>query len=95
MFPLCVTHCRGPSAQRGAHWRTGPRRVRWVCAVLETLETYLDSGRSPTETAARLGLHRSTVAQRIRRAEKELSVSLEDPDQCLAIHLASRVLRLS
>jgi PucR family transcriptional regulator, purine catabolism regulatory protein len=63
--------------------------------LLETLEAYLDSGRSPTETAARLGLHRNTVAQRIRRAEQELSVSLDDPDQRLAVHLASRALRLA
>jgi hypothetical protein len=63
--------------------------------LLETLEAYLDSGRSPTETAARLGLHRNTVAQRIRRAEQELSVSLDDPDQRLAVHLASRALRLT
>ncbi|MGD0561282.1 MAG: helix-turn-helix domain-containing protein [Streptosporangiaceae bacterium] len=63
--------------------------------LLETLEVYLDSGRSPTETAARLGLHRNTVAQRIRRAERELSVSLDDPDQRLAVHLASRALRLT
>jgi PucR family transcriptional regulator, purine catabolism regulatory protein len=63
--------------------------------LLETLEAYLDSGRSPTETAARLGLHRNTVAQRIRRAEQELSVSLDDPDQRLAVHLASRMLRIN
>jgi DNA-binding PucR family transcriptional regulator len=35
------------------------------------------------------------VAQRIRRAERELSVSLDDPDQRLAVHLASRALRLT
>jgi DNA-binding PucR family transcriptional regulator len=63
--------------------------------LLETLEAYLDSGRSPSETAARLGLHRNTVAQRIRRAERELSVSLDDPDQRFAVHLASRALRLT
>jgi PucR family transcriptional regulator, purine catabolism regulatory protein len=63
--------------------------------LLETLEVYLDSGRSPSETAARLGLHRNTVAQRIRRAERELSVSLDDPDQRFAVHLASRALRLT
>lgn len=62
--------------------------------LLETLETYLDTGGAPTETAARLGLHRNTVAQRIRRAEEELSVSLANPDERLAVHLACRALRL-
>ncbi len=62
--------------------------------LLETLETYLDTGGAPTETAARLGLHRNTVAQRIRRAETELSVSFANPDERLAVHLACRALRL-
>lgn len=62
--------------------------------LLETLEAYLDTGGAPTETAARLGLHRNTVAQRIRRAETELSVSFSNPDERLAVHLACRALRL-
>lgn len=34
-------------------------------------------------------------AQRVRRAERELAVSLDDPGQRLAVHLATRVLRVT
>jgi PucR family transcriptional regulator, purine catabolism regulatory protein len=63
--------------------------------LLETVETYLDTGRSASNTAAKLKLHRNTVAQRIRRVESLLGVTLVHPDDCLAVQLACRVVRLT
>jgi PucR-like helix-turn-helix protein/diguanylate cyclase with GGDEF domain len=63
-------------------------------ALLQTLEAYLDHESSASSTAAHLGLHRNTVAQRIRRVEDLLGVSLTRPDERLTVHLACRVLRL-
>lgn len=63
-------------------------------ALLETLETYLEQESSAVSTAARLGLHRNTVSQRIRRAEALLGVSLGRADERLTVQLACRLLRL-
>jgi purine catabolism regulator len=64
-------------------------------ALLETVESYLDSGYSSSETAHRLGTHRNTVTRRIRRAETLLGVPLTDPDDRLAIQLACRMWRMT
>lgn len=61
--------------------------------LLETLSTYLDHESSTTATAALLEVHRNTVAQRIRRAEELLGVSLSQPEERLTIHLACRLLQ--
>ncbi len=62
--------------------------------LLKTVEVYLDRRCSAAETAERLGLHRNTVTQRIRRAERILGASFRDADDRLAIHLACRALRV-
>jgi hypothetical protein len=62
-------------------------------ALLETLETYLEHESSVAGTAAALGVHRNTIAQRIRRAEHLLGVSLGQVDERLTLQLACRVLR--
>lgn len=62
--------------------------------LVQTVEAYLDAGRSPTDAAARLGLHRNTVAYRIRQVERLLAVSFDRPDERLAVHLACRTLRV-
>jgi len=62
--------------------------------LLETLEVYLDRGRSSSATGAALGLHRNTVTQRVRRAEQLLGMELEDPDDALALQVACRLVRL-
>lgn len=62
--------------------------------LLETLEVYLDRGRSSSATAAALGLHRNTVSQRVRRAEQLLGMELDDPDDALALQVAGRLVRL-
>lgn len=60
--------------------------------LLRTLTVYLDTESSLTETAAILGVHRNTIADRIARVQRELSVDLTDPDTRLALHLACRTL---
>jgi purine catabolism regulator len=62
--------------------------------LLATLEAYLDHESSAASTAAALAVHRNTVAQRIRRAEQLLGVSLSLPDERLTLQLACRALRL-
>lgn len=62
--------------------------------LLRTLEVYLDSSCSTTEAAQMLGLHRNTVANRIRRIADLLGVSLDDAENRLSLQLACRMLRI-
>ncbi|GAA0387142.1 PucR family transcriptional regulator [Microbispora corallina] len=59
--------------------------------LVATLAAYLDAGGSAADTAAVLGVHRNTVAARLRRIEELLTVDLNNPDDRLALHLACRV----
>jgi DNA-binding PucR family transcriptional regulator len=59
--------------------------------LVRTLRRYLDWESSATDTAASLQVHRNTVMQRIDRIRKLLSLDLDDPDDRLVLHLASRV----
>jgi hypothetical protein len=61
--------------------------------LLATLEAYLDLESSTASTASLLGVHRNTVAHRIRRTEQLLGVNLAQPDERLTLQLACRVLR--
>lgn len=61
--------------------------------LLRTLAVYLDEESVTSAAAARLGVHRNTVSQRISRAEQLLGVSLLNPDERLAVHLACRAAR--
>ncbi|WIE75007.1 helix-turn-helix domain-containing protein [Curtobacterium sp. MCSS17_007] len=61
-------------------------------ALRSTLAAYLDAESSVAETAAVLGVHRNTVADRIDRVERLLGVDLGDPETRLALHLATRAL---
>jgi len=65
-----------------------------VAAAGRTLGAYLDSESSLAATAAVLGVHRNTVAQRVARIERLLGVSLSDPEQRLALQLACRAVQL-
>jgi sugar diacid utilization regulator len=58
--------------------------------LVRTLRLYLDLESSTTLTAARLGVHRNTVMQRIDRARRLLPVDLDDPDDRIVVHLATR-----
>jgi PucR family transcriptional regulator, purine catabolism regulatory protein len=59
------------------------------------LAVYLDEESVGSAAAARLGVHRNTVSQRISRAEQLLGVSLLNPDERLAVHLACRAARVA
>ncbi|MFS8099307.1 helix-turn-helix domain-containing protein [Lentzea alba] len=63
--------------------------------LLRTLAIYLDEESVTSSAAVRLKVHRNTVAQRINRAEQLLGVSLLNPDERLAVHLACRAVRAS
>ncbi len=62
--------------------------------LLHTLEAYLNTQSSPSETAVRLHLHRNTVLYRLRRIRELLGRDLDDPEQRLALQLALRARRV-
>ena len=63
--------------------------------LLETLEAFLDASCSTTAAAQRLGVHRNTISNRIRRVTDVLGIYLEDPETRLSLQLACRVLRIN
>lgn len=56
--------------------------------LVETLETYLDTGRNGQETARRLFLHRNTLRQRLDKIEVLCDLKLNDPLVGLNLHVA-------
>lgn len=58
--------------------------------LLTTLSSYLDHESGIAATATALGLHRNTVAVRIRRVQELLGIDMSDPEARLALHLACR-----
>lgn len=58
--------------------------------LLTTLAAYLDHESGIAATATALGLHRNTVAVRIRRSQELLGIDMNDPEARLALHLACR-----
>lgn len=61
--------------------------------LLHTLETYLDSNCSPSDTATALNIHRNTVINRVEKIRTLLKVDLSEPDERLALQLACRVVK--
>jgi purine catabolism regulator len=59
--------------------------------LVPTLEAFFAADNSLAETAARLHLHRNTVAYRLRRIEQISGHQLGDPETRLALHLGLRV----
>jgi PucR family transcriptional regulator, purine catabolism regulatory protein len=59
--------------------------------LLPTLEAFFGADNSLAETAARLHLHRNTVAYRLRRIEQISGHQIGDPETRLALHLGLRV----
>jgi len=57
---------------------------------LETLWAFFQENSSPRRTAQRLHVHPNTVRYRVRRIEKLLSTSLDDPDDRLVLALGLR-----
>ncbi|MFE7357004.1 PucR family transcriptional regulator [Streptomyces sp. NPDC057543] len=60
--------------------------------LLTTLRVFLENGGSAAATARVLGLHRNTVASRLRQARDRLGVDLDDPSRRLALQKACRTL---
>lgn len=70
-----------------------PLHDRGDTQLVRTVEAYLEHESSASSTAAHLGIHRNTVAERIARAESLLDVNLALPDHRLVVQLACRTLR--
>jgi purine catabolism regulator len=58
--------------------------------LVQTLDSYIAAGNSPSETAARLHLHRNTVLYRLRRIRELLGRDPDEPEERLALQLALR-----
>ncbi|MGW7536009.1 helix-turn-helix domain-containing protein [Amycolatopsis sp. NPDC054798] len=58
--------------------------------LVRTLRSYLDAQFSAKAAGAVLGVHRNTVMQRMERIAEILPADLGDPDDRLAVHLATR-----
>ncbi|NEC17181.1 PucR family transcriptional regulator, partial [Streptomyces parvus] len=63
--------------------------------LVATLEAWLECGGSVGRAAARLGCHRNTVFNRLRRLERLTARSLSRPRELVDLVLALDVLRLS
>jgi PucR family transcriptional regulator, purine catabolism regulatory protein len=70
-----------------------PLHDRGEAELIRTVEAYLEHESSASSTAAYLGIHRNTVAERIARVESLLDVNLALPDHRLVVQLACRTLR--
>jgi purine catabolism regulator len=62
--------------------------------LIETLRAYFRSGRSLKLTAADLGVHRNTLAYRLRQIRRLTGLDLERPEQQLLVESALQVLAL-
>ncbi|MEU2250618.1 helix-turn-helix domain-containing protein [Streptomyces sp. NPDC019224] len=60
--------------------------------LLTTLRVFLENGGSAAATARALGLHRNTVAARLRQVRDRLGADLDDPSNRLALQMACRSL---
>ncbi|GLY69095.1 helix-turn-helix domain-containing protein [Amycolatopsis taiwanensis] len=58
--------------------------------LVRTLRCYLDCQSSAKAAGVVLGVHRNTVMQRMERIGELLPAHLDDPDDRLAVHLATR-----
>lgn len=62
--------------------------------LLQTLETYLDEP-GVSDAAAKLYIHRNTLAYRLERIEKLLQVDLDAPEYRLNLHIAVKSYRIN
>jgi hypothetical protein len=63
--------------------------------LVQTLETYLDSGGDAQRTASKLFIHRTSLYARLRRIEREADVDLGSGEDRLALHMSMRLVRLT
>lgn len=61
---------------------------------LNTLEVYMNCGRSVSRTVEKLFIHRNTLAYRLGKIEKILGMSLDDSARVLEIELAFKIKNL-
>ncbi|CAM03799.1 PucR-like helix-turn-helix protein [Saccharopolyspora erythraea NRRL 2338] len=94
MAQLLLEWTRTDTFEPAARALIGPLRDQ-PGDLVRTLMAYLDSESSIAETAAVLGVHRNTIAPRIERIERLLSVDLKHRDERLALHLACRAVTLA
>lgn len=64
-------------------------------ALLETLETFLDTAGKVNVTAQRLHIHINTLSYRLRRIEEIMQVDLENMNQRTALYLELKMDKLS
>ncbi len=57
-------------------------------ALLRTLETYIESGKSASKAAACLGIHTNTLYQRLQRAQLLMGKDIDNKDDYLLLSLA-------
>lgn len=62
--------------------------------ALETLSTYLETGRRPQDTARLLGIHVSTLRYRLERLSEMHDLDLMDSEACFELELALRLYKL-
>jgi purine catabolism regulator len=78
-----------PAADRFVDETLGPlRRGDRRGELQKTLAALLDAGGSHAEAARRLGIHRNTLAYRVRQIEDALGRDLRDADVRIGLHLA-------
>ena len=63
--------------------------------LVQTLDSYIAAGNSPSETAACLHLHRNTVLYRLQRIAEISGHRLDDPQTCLSLQVALRLRQTS
>lgn len=63
-------------------------------SYLDTLRVFLRSSQSISQTAEELYIHRSTVVDRIARIERELDISLKDPDTRLQLEIILKAMEI-
>ncbi|GHB38608.1 hypothetical protein GCM10010377_31730 [Streptomyces viridiviolaceus] len=61
--------------------------------LLTALRAFLENGGSSAATARALGLHRNTVAARLRQVRDRPGVDLDDPGHRLALQMACRAVQ--
>jgi DNA-binding PucR family transcriptional regulator len=78
-----------PAAKRFAHDLVGDLRLRDRRGELrQTLLALLTTGGSHVEAARRLGIHRNTLAYRLRQIDRALGRDARQGDALLGLHLA-------
>ncbi|MDO4548496.1 MAG: helix-turn-helix domain-containing protein [Clostridia bacterium] len=74
-----------------ALWRMREYDISRGTEYVKSLRAYLDSGRSPRKAADLIGVHRNTMAYRMRRVEELFGVSLDDGEICFELQFSMRV----